>query len=724
MRLWGVNEMSEATTQQLLDKIDELTAELDKAQHYDTLTRLYNRNTYYESVRRRLDRNPDREYVIVCLDIEKFKYINDRFGFTEGDRLLAYIGEKLYERALKFEIIASRLGGDKFSFLDERKNIDTEAFGHEVRTWVNDYPLDTEIKIAVGVYPVDIRNIPVRLMCDRANMAIASIKNNYMVYSAEYNKNIRDYMFSQNELLADVERAFCNKEFKVYLQPKYDIRTNKIVGAESLVRWLHPERGLVPPKDFIPLFEHNMLITRLDEYIWEETCRIVSGWIKKGYRAVPVSVNVSRLDIYSLEISNKFPILTEKYGIDNSFIEIEITESAFTNDESQILKVVDELRNGGFKVLMDDFGSGYSSLNILKDINVDVLKIDTRFLEAGRKADNKGREILESVIRMAKWIGLQTIAEGVETDEHKKFLMDLGCYYAQGYYFSKPISEEEFEDIIKNPENVVSDIELSALDNTIAIEELFHSDFMTEGLLNNILGGVAIYAFDGRDNLRLMKANEFYYTAIGEFSSGDINLLDRVYPDDRKMLLDSFKRARETGVRGTAVNIRIMSREKERWFSMRIFFLADKEEYGMYYASVSDFSEQMSMMSELDLSRRGFATALELIDATVLEYDFNNKALIVKTKPESEGVYILGKRVEDALRKIIRSGVVNKASMKIFENMCRHLKYSDETISCELKLMNYNKEFRQCRIMAKSIRSETKPVKAIIIIKLSQEETV
>lgn len=716
----GVNYMPEENTQQLLDKINELAEELDHVKRYDNLTKLYNKNTYYESVRKRLDKNPDKDYVIVCLDIEKFKYINDRFGFAEGDRLLAYIAEKLYERSVKYGIVASRLGGDKFSFLDERRNIDIEVLGNEVRTWVKDYPLDAEIKIVVGVYPVEIRNIPVRLMCDRANMAIASIKNNYMVYAAEYNQNIRDYMFSQNELLCDVERAFADREFKVYLQPKYDIRTNKIVGAESLVRWVHPKRGLVPPKDFIPLFEHNMIITRLDEYIWEETCRIISDWIKKGYKAVPVSVNVSRLDIYSLEVSNKFPLLTEQYGIDNSFIEIEITESAFTNDENQILRVVDDLRSSGFKVLMDDFGSGYSSLNILKDINVDVLKIDTRFLESGRNSDNRGREILESVVRMAKWIGLQTIAEGVETDEHKKFLMDLGCYYAQGYYFSKPVPEEMFEKLIQNPDNVASAEELGALDNTIAIEELFHSDFMTESLLNNILGGVAIYAFDGKDSLKLLKANEFYYAVMNEYTSDEENLLDSVYPDDRKMLLDAFTRSREVGAHGTAVNMRVLRDEKEHWFSMRIFFLADKEGYGMYYASVADFTEQMRVMSELDLSQRGFATALELIDAIVLEYNFGDKTLIVKTKPELNDEYLLGKKIDNALRKIISCGVVHANSIKTFDSMCRHLRVSDEPVSCELNLLNPKKQFRKCSVMAKAIRSENKPIKAIIVVKLAK----
>ena len=268
---------------------------------------------------------------------------------------------------------------------------------------------------------------------------------------------MKNYVFSQHELLNESERAFENHEFKVYLQPKYDIRTTKVMGAESLVRWQHPEKGLIFPKDFIPMFEQNMLITKLDEYIWEESCRILRDYIDKGYTAVPISVNVSRMDIYSLDLSKIFVNLTDKYNIDRRYLEIEITESAFTSDEEQILKAVDELRELGFIVLMDDFGSGYSSLNMLKDISVDVLKIDTRFLEAGRDGNTKGKEILESVIKMAKWIGLAVIAEGVETDEQKNFLLDRGCNYAQGFYFSRAIDEESFGKLISDPNNVASE---------------------------------------------------------------------------------------------------------------------------------------------------------------------------------------------------------------------------------------------------------------------------
>lgn len=550
--------MSEGTVEELQERVHQLEENLRKVKSLDELTGLYNRNTYYDRVRCRFENEPDKEYVIVCFDVEKFKFVNDRFGFVEGDRLLSYIGKKLQERAAKYDLVAARLSGDVFSFMDFEENIQPDALGAEIQSWVKDYPIDFEIRMTVGIYHVKTKNIPVRLMCDRASFACESIKNNYLVNVAEYNDSVKNYVFSQHELLNESERAFENHEFKVYLQPKYDIRTTKVMGAESLVRWQHPEKGLIFPKDFIPMFEQNMLITKLDEYIWEESCRILRDYIDKGYTAVPISVNVSRMDIYSLDLSKIFVNLTEKYNIERRYLEIEITESAFTSDEEQILKAVDELRELGFIVLMDDFGSGYSSLNMLKDISVDVLKIDTRFLEAGRDGNTKGKEILESVIKMAKWIGLAVIAEGVETDEQKNFLLDRGCNYAQGFYFSRAIDEESFGKLISDPNNVASENLDNVFDNTIEIEELLHSDFMTEGLLNNILGGVALYSLSNDGNkLNVLKANEFYYSITKNYpknvTAGGYDGLENLHPDDREKAIKAFRESKMAGNKGVSV---------------------------------------------------------------------------------------------------------------------------------------------------------------------------
>ena len=716
--------MSDVNERKLIEEIDYLRQELSRVKTHDELTGLYNRNTFFEKVREEFDKNPDEKYAIVCLDIEKFKFINDRFGFVEGDRLLTYIGEMLAEKAAKCHSVACRISADVFSFLAREKDIKPDALGAEIQGWVKDYPLDVDIKISVGIYHVESRNVPIRLMCDRATFAIENIKGNYMVNVAEYNKNVRDHMFSQNELLNDAESAFANRDFKVYLQPKFDIRTNKVVGAESLVRWQHPKKGLVMPKDFIPLFEQNMLITRLDEYIWEETCRVIRGWMDCGFSAVPVSVNVSRMDIYMLDITDRFVEFTKRYDIDRRLIEIEITESAFTNDEEQIINVVDELRQLGFKVLMDDFGSGYSSLNILKDINVDVLKIDTRFLEPGKGDNKKGREILESVIRMAKWIGLQTIAEGVETDDQKRFLLNLGCYYAQGFYFAKPMPEEEFVKLIQNPENVIADNTSDEIVETIEVEELLHSDFMTESLLNNILGGVAIYKFDGKDDFRIIKANEAYYDIKNYVSLKDLssqNLLDSSAPEDRERIIKALIEAKEDGSKGAMLHLRNLRRNKNEWITVRMFYLADREDYDLYYSSVSDSTEMMNAMQERDVTRRSFETALELIEVFVLEYNFEDKMMRVKTKPSDDENYLLGDCIENAPEAFIKRNIVHPDYVDEMEKIYEHLKDSDEPIIETIGLRQYDNVYKKCIVRAKTVYDDEKPFKAIFVVKSTGE---
>ncbi|MEG1028019.1 MAG: EAL domain-containing protein, partial [Oscillospiraceae bacterium] len=240
--------------------------------------------------------------------------------------------------------------------------------------------------------------------------------------------------------------ALEKRQFQVHFQPKFDVKSNKPYGAEALVRWIDPEKGMIFPGDFIPIFERNGFISKLDFYVWDCVCQNISKWNSQGKTPMPVSVNVSRVNLYNPNLVDVFLELIKKYNIPAWQLNLEITESAYTQNTELVLQTTEKLQKNGFVVMMDDFGNGYSSLNILKNIPVDVLKIDTKFLP--EKNDIRAERILASVIKMAKCIGIPVIMEGVETKEQTSFLESLDCDYIQGYYFARPMPLEEYEDLM------------------------------------------------------------------------------------------------------------------------------------------------------------------------------------------------------------------------------------------------------------------------------------
>ena len=242
-----------------------------------------------------------------------------------------------------------------------------------------------------------------------------------------------------------MEEALEKRQFQMYLQPKYSISTEEMVGAEALVRWVHPERGIISPMEFIPLFEKNGFVIKMDQYIWEEACRVIREWIDKGIKPVPISVNVSRKHLKDQSFIDILNALIVKYQIPKQYLEIEITE---TIEEGEINKSVALLKENGYTLLMDDFGSGYSSLNMLKDTKFDVIKIDRGFLQDFIGSD-RGQKIVEHTIKMTKSIGLDMVAEGVETKEQAVFLQNCGCDTAQGFYYAKPMTLEDFNKKMK-----------------------------------------------------------------------------------------------------------------------------------------------------------------------------------------------------------------------------------------------------------------------------------
>lgn len=416
----------------------------------DRLTKIPNRNTFVEKTQAILEENEGRKFAIVRFDIEGFKIINQLFGSSEGDSILKFIAVKLQEiiEPIKNGTYC-RITSDLFAFSipytsDEALNSIIDTLVAAVKM----YPLNFDITLSFGIYIAENTEYSVRHMLDRAGVAQKATKNNYKSHVSYFDEALKEQEEIEITIVSEMKRALENGEFKIYLQPKVDMRTGKIIGSEALVRWVHPEKGLISPRNFIPIFENNGFITELDYYIFETVSKQLDKWRSEGIPVLPVSVNVSRADLYDPNLFSNVVKIVDKYNIPHEDIEFELTESSFISDNYKLIELTCNLQNGGFHVLMDDFGSGYSSLNSLKDIKVDVLKIDINFLPTS-KDDERAGKILTSVVSMAQALDLKVVVEGVETRDQADFLISIGAYEAQGYFFFRPMPIEDYEKALK-----------------------------------------------------------------------------------------------------------------------------------------------------------------------------------------------------------------------------------------------------------------------------------
>lgn len=412
---------------------------------YDSLTNIYNRQFFFEEAERFMKRNPQRQYIIICSDIRQFKAINDIFGVKTGDRILRTIADEMVQSD-DGDRVYGRVGGDSFAICLPEKNLDSAGYliksGSVLHVKNVHYPIVNHI----GIYRVDDINMSVSTMCDRAMLAVNSIKEDMQQEIAYFTDSMLERLLQEQETVKDLLPAFSEKQFVIYLQPQINHRNKTIAGAETLVRWKHPEKGMISPGFFIPLMEKNGLISKLDQCLWRMACELLKKWENQG-KDMSLSVNISPKDFYYLDLYNELMSLVREFDIKPSKLKLEITESAIIQDVPKQIELIKRLQEQGFIVEMDDFGSGYSSLNTLKDIPVDVLKMDMKFME---KSDNEQRSanILQMVIAMADKLGMSVIAEGVETKERADFLGTIGCDLIQGYYYSEPLTVEEFEKIL------------------------------------------------------------------------------------------------------------------------------------------------------------------------------------------------------------------------------------------------------------------------------------
>ena len=412
----------------------------------DPLTRLYNKEYFYQYAS-----TIDTYYEItdaLILDIRHFHIINDRFGVNYGDRVLRNVADKLREVINQLDGIVCRKEADTFMIYCPHQ--DNYSFILDKLK-----EIDSSIIYRIGIYEYVDKDVDVSIRFDRAKLASDKIRTSINKNIEFYNEKMREKELYEERLINDFEESLSNNEFKVFYQPKFNVKKDKpyLSSSEALVRWFHHDLGMVSPGDFIPLFEENGLIQKLDKFVWSEVGKQIRKWKEKYDFYVPVSVNVSRIDMYEPDfIDTLLKIINDNYLTTND-IYLEITESAYTSDSKQMIEIVNKLRDLGFSIEMDDFGTGYSSLNMINELPIDVLKLDMVFVRNAHK--NHDTKIVEFIIDIAKYLEVPVIAEGVETKEQVESLKNLGCDIIQGYYFSKPIPSNEFEKFIIERKNLL-----------------------------------------------------------------------------------------------------------------------------------------------------------------------------------------------------------------------------------------------------------------------------
>lgn len=697
-----------------------------EAPRIDAATGLLGKEAFFDEAAAYLRHSGARDVSIVCFDVDHFKLFNDLHGLDCGDELLRYLGRAL---ALRFSPDGAqplaRLAADTFALC--ATGIRPERVERILVDISSECPNGIDAIVRAGVYRIEDPASPVSIMCDRAVIALRTVKGSYFDRVALYDPGMREALVLEREVVAGVESALREDRIELFLQPKCNIRTGKIVGAEALARWRHPERGIVAPGEFIPLIERNGLVRSLDLRVWEKTAAWIRGLIDEGVQPVPVSVNVSRADIYLVDVAAELHALVERYGIEPSLIEVEITESAYSERPDRIVAAFDELAERGFTVLMDDFGSGYSSLNMLKDINVDVLKIDMRFLD---RDDRRSKDIMESVIRMARWLDLPVIAEGVETREQVNFLLDVGCSYAQGYYYARPMEAAAFEALLTDGSKVQH--EQCALQDArrpiLDFRDLLHENTISDRMLSSIIGSVALYSYADGD-LRLIRGNEAYRRLIATLGEG-VNgaeeggsLLPFVHDEDR----DALVAAAEETVRscpddGVEVVVRRMGTNGCHWHKMRLFHLNTTNGSATVYGSVTDVTERMEYMEALRKSEQRFEMTLEASGTVVFELDIPTRT--ARYSEFLQQAFGLAETVANAPEGFIEQGTVAEESIEDFRAIYRDLYAGAPRTSAVVRAIMGDGSRAWNRVTLLAMPNEAgAPVKAVGLVENVTRET-
>ena len=634
-----------------------LMAELRYLAEFDPLTGIYNKNKFFLGTRELLDENPETRFAFARLDIAHFQMVNTLFGIAEGDKLLRYVAKLLEEYGKAHELAAyGRLGDDCFGVcFPFRSKEDVLRVVGEAQEQLGRYPLDFDIVPNVGVYVISDPTEEIVMIYDRAALAAKQHRGSYIQNCTFYTEEMGRTMVREQSIVNSMRQALKEEQFVIHYQPLYDLRTMRVDGAEALVRWRNPQGEMILPGEFIPVFERNGFILQLDFYVWDHVCAQLRKWIDEGRTPPPVSVNISRVSLRNPRLADLVIDLTEKYRIPPSLIQMEMLESAYISCPQTIRNTIARFREKGISVLMDDFGSAYSSLNVLKDIDVDTLKIDMAFLSGGESKPGRGENILASVVRMAKWLDMPAIAEGVEKPEQVSFLRNIGCEYAQGYYFARPMPVEEYEQLAfgdlppcreERPRGITAD-------------RLWENTFQMENLLADILQAVAIYEVENR-RVEILRVNDAYYDlyGYGDLSRESGGFLGTVAPAHRTLVLGAFDRAVGTQGMAECEFCRTLESGRTVWVRMKLKYIQAIGTRHVIFGALEDITGQKKLYDELNRYRSALQSDGGGERILIVDGDESSRSAL-RSIFEDQYTVQEAENGRDALRILRESGMVD-----------------------------------------------------------------
>ncbi len=571
----------------------------------DETTGLLLKKPFFSACRELLRSQPG-DWCLVSIDIEHFKLFNEWYGHESGDFLLAQIGSILKQEEIRSGGIAGYMGQDDFCMLEPYDEARIEKLYDEIHRLIMSRGTSMGFLPAVGISPV-AKGDSIAAALDHASIAASQVKGDFHSRIRLYTPEMSNQAEREYGILSDFQRGLKNHELHFYLQPQCSVTTGLIVGAESLARWKTPDGKMVPPDKFVPVLEKYGFISDLDQYIWEGVCIWLHRWIRDGHTPVPISVNISQIDFLAIDVPEYLEQLIHKYELPREVLKIEITESAYVDDSARVREAIQRLRERGFLILMDDFGSGYSSLNMLRRINVDVIKLDAQFLRMSDLDERKGIHILETIVNMTKTMAVPVIVEGVENAEQVSFLEKLGCRYVQGYYYYKPLPVAEFEQLIVDPKNIDVSGFRFVTSQQFSVREFMDQNIYSDSMLNNILGAAAFLCWDGAENVDIVRFNEQFYRMIdiSDLQKSATGIQRLIHPNDRQHMYDLLADAERDRLNGSSGVLGFYRADGTlEQFLVNLYFLEEGDGGKTYYGAMQDVTEITSLQNQMKLLSR------------------------------------------------------------------------------------------------------------------------